>query len=160
MNVKMMRDFAEDANHKDYDIENKNVTVYDAFSWSAEQNDYIQKLKDLKDVGCLSYLKPKMSVKMFEIVHQAYKLGKEYAEQISSVDFTEEEAAVVLYGYSKEFNIFEQMKEGEDPENLKYLIDLIQIPDIDLSEYFDEEGAYVKYDLVRKRVEQEIKRKN
>ena len=155
MNVKMMRDFADDAEHEDYEVEVKNLIEDSKFNWSIDQSKYIASLQASGDTACIPYLRPKMSVKMFEIVHQSAKLGPEYAEQISSVDFTEDEAAVVLYGYTKEFNIFEQMKEGEDPENLRMLIDLVQIPDIDLSEFFDEEGAYVKYDLVRKRIEQE-----
>ena len=40
MNVKMMRDFADDAEHEDYEVEIKNLIEDSKFNWSIDQSKY------------------------------------------------------------------------------------------------------------------------
>lgn len=145
--MKTMQIFGKDLQHIDETDENKS-----AKGWSTEQNSYIDKLKSADDVKCLPYLKQNMTLRHFEIVHMASNLGVEYAEQLTSVELTEEAAEVVLYGYTKEFNVFEQAAYGESPENLTALIDLVSKGNVDIMDFFDEKGEYLDYARIKEQL--------
>ena len=93
-----------------------------------------------------------MSIRKFAIVRQCYVIGSEYADQITSVELSDQQSEVVLYGYLRELNVFEQVKAGESLEDLKSLIDLVADGGVEIREFFDETGEYIDYDRVKERV--------
>lgn len=124
----------------------------DKVAWSDEQEQYINSLNKANNIGCVKYFNNSMSIRKFAIVHKCYNIGEEYAKQITSVDLSDQQSEVVLYGYLKELNVFEQVKAGESLENLKLLIDLIANGDVEIRGFFDETGEYIDYDRVREHV--------
>lgn len=116
--------------------------------WSDEQEQYINSLNKANDTGCVKYFNNSMSIRKFAIVHECYNIGEEYAKQITSVDLSDQQSEVVLYGYLRELNVFEQVKAGESLDNLKLLIDLVANGDVEIRSFFDETGEYIDYDRI------------
>ncbi len=120
--------------------------------WLDEQTKYINSLKKRNDNGCIKYFDKSMSIRKFAIVHQCYTIGDEYAAQITSTELSDQQSEVVLYGYLKELNVFEQVKAGESLENLKLLIDLVANEDIEIRDFFDETGEYLDYEKIKETI--------
>lgn len=146
--MKSMQFFGKDNRFHDDTPATEKHTV--PAKWSSSQSVYIDKLTRFNDTDCIPYLKPDMTIRRFEVVHMSRNLGVEYAEQITSISLTDEEAEVVLYGYTKEFNVFEQVSKGESLENLTSLIDLVSRADIDINDFFDDNREYIDYNKVQK----------
>ena len=75
----------------------------------------------------------------------AARLGDEYLEQLATANLTVEQSEVAVLGYYNDLNVIEQLKGGEDPENLKLLIMASKRPGFDINEFFDESGSYIDY---------------
>lgn len=79
----------------------------------------------------------------------AARLGDEYLEQLATANLTTEESEVAVLGYYNDLNVIEQLKGGEDPENLKLLIIASKKAGFDVNEFFDESGSYIDYTRVK-----------
>lgn len=122
--------------------------------WSKEQLLIIDAAVKSADKGCLHYFNTGMSPKKISIVADCYVLGKEYAEQILSAELDDEQCDTIRYAYSKDFNVFEEVVAGESLENLKLLIDAVNLPGFNLMEYFGENGEYIDYEKLKKLLKQ------
>ena len=61
----------------------------------------------------------------------------------------DEESTVVLYGYTQELNVFNQVVAGEPLDDLKLLIDAITKYNANVNMFFDDNGEYIIYDKVK-----------
>lgn len=91
-----------------------------------------------------NYLRDANSIGEIILIAKAYDLGPEYAEALNDeLDF--EEQKVALYGFQQGLNVIEQIKGGEDLDNLVLLIKASKKENFNLMDYFDSTGSFINY---------------
>ena len=118
--------------------------------YSDEQTEHIQEAISEVGDGVYKYFRPTMSCAKIDMVKECFSLGEEYAQQFTSYDLSDQQAEAALYSYKHDFNMITQLVSGEDPENVKLITDAVNTPGFVLMDYFDETGAFLNYDKIRK----------
>lgn len=107
------------------------------------------KLIETKYKNASDYLQDVSSLGELVLVAKAYELGPEYANALKD-DLSFEEQKVALFGFQQGLNVLEQIKGGEELDNLILLIRASKSEEFKLMDYFDETGSYINYPKVLK----------
>lgn len=108
-----------------------------------------QQLIDTKYKEASAYLQDVTSLGELVLVAKAFDLGPEYAEALKD-DLSFEEQKVALFGFQQGLNVMEQIKGGEELDNLVLLIRASKHEDFKLMDYFDSTGSYINYPKITK----------
>lgn len=108
-----------------------------------------QQLINTKYKAASAYLQDVTSLGELVLIAKAYDLGPEYADALKD-DLTFEEQKVALFGFQQGLNVMEQIKGGEELDNLVLLIRASKRKDFKLMDYFDSTGSYINYPKITK----------
>ncbi len=108
-----------------------------------------QQLINTKYKAASAYLQDVTSLGELVLIAKAYDLGPEYADALKD-GLTFEEQKVALFGFQQGLNVMEQIKGGEELDNLVLLIRASKHKDFKLMDYFDSTGSYINYPKITK----------
>lgn len=88
-------------------------------------------------------VKSATSIEDMIILSKALSLGKPYYDIINNGNFDLAEKKLLLYGFTNNLNVLEQLEEGETIDNLKLIIEASTYDDFKLNDFFDATGSYL-----------------
>lgn len=98
----------------------------------------------------LPYINPSMSDKEISLMCIALDMGDEYAAALSKAKLPVDAMETAVLGFKNELNVLEQLKAGESPEDLQYLILASKKPNFNINDFFDSTGSYINYNELKK----------
>lgn len=91
------------------------------------------------------YAKDAETLEELILIAKAFELGEAYAVAVADKELSDDERKLALYGFKNNINLVEQIKGGENLENLAILIEASTKEGFALMDYFDPTGSYINY---------------